>query len=355
MPDPSIPDGALLVGSVPLDDAESVFRRVSQVLGSCIARIPDGETGERTRWIYWQREMLERHPAMELDPDVPPLRLVEWDGTFLRESPLLRFKPGLDPASVAFETGYGRAALESYAVFARLKRAGVVPPRVRFQVSLPTPASSAYMYVSPTSRADYLKLYERALLDALAEIVAGIPADELAVQWDVCQEVLIFEDYFPWRPDDYETWVFELLARLGDAVPAGVELGYHLCYGSPRDRHLVMPKDTAILVAIANGVFSRLRRSPSWLHLPVPQDRTDATYFAPLAGLKLPAGCRLYLGLIHHADEAGDRARIDRARDVVADFGIAAECGWGRTEPERVPGFLESHANAVTYLSTVGH
>ena len=54
-------DGAHLVGSVPLDDAETVFRRVADVLGPCIARIPDGETGERTRWIYWQRTMLENH------------------------------------------------------------------------------------------------------------------------------------------------------------------------------------------------------------------------------------------------------------------------------------------------------
>jgi hypothetical protein len=351
MTESSMRDGALLVGSVPLGDAESVFRRVGEVLGPCLARIPDGETGERTRWVYWQREMLERHPAMELDPEVPPLRLEEWDGTFLRESPLLRFKPGIDPDSVDFETGYGRAALASYAVFARLKRTGVLPACVRFQVSLPTPASSAFMYVSPKSRADYLRVYERALLKALSEILEGIPAAELALQWDVCQEVLIFENYFPSRPQGYKAWIFELLARLGNAVPAAAELGYHLCYGSPRDRHLVMPRDTAILVEIANGSFAQLRRPATWLHLPVPQDRTDPDYYAPLADLRLPPGCRLFLGLIHHADEAGDRARIDRAQEVVHDFGIAAECGWGRTEPERVPGFLESHAKAVRYLA----
>jgi hypothetical protein len=348
-----IPDGALLVGSVPLGDAETVFRRVAEALGPCIARIPDGETGLRTRWVYWQREMLERHPAMELDPEAPPLRLHEWDGTFLRESPLLRFKPGVDPDAVRFETGYGPAALQSWAVFRRLKQAGVVPAATRFQVSLPTPASSAYMYVSLGARQAYFRVYERALLAALGEILAGVPADELAIQWDVCQEVLIFEDYFPWRPADYKDWVFGLLARLGDAVPPPVELGYHLCYGSPRDRHLVMPKDTSILAEIATGIFDRLGRGPTWLHLPVPRERDDAAYFAPLAELRLPPGSRLYLGLIHHDDAAGDRARIDRARQVVCEFGIAAECGWGRTDPARVPGFLESHRAAVEYLESL--
>ena len=60
--------GAHLVGSVPLADAESVFRTVAKELGPFLARIPDGETGNRHRWIWWQREMLLNHPAMELDP-----------------------------------------------------------------------------------------------------------------------------------------------------------------------------------------------------------------------------------------------------------------------------------------------
>src|SRR5215813_15177257 len=60
---------AHLVGSVPLESAESVFTTVLRALGHCLHRVPDGETGERRRWIYWQRTMLERHPAMEVDPE----------------------------------------------------------------------------------------------------------------------------------------------------------------------------------------------------------------------------------------------------------------------------------------------
>ena len=116
-------------------------------------------------------------------------------------------------------------------------------------------------------------------------------------------------------------------------MPRAVELGYHLCYGSPADQHLVMPKDTAILAEIAAAVFARVPRPVDFLHLPVPLDRDDPGYFKPLASLAVPASTRLYLGLLHHGDEAGDRRRIDTARAVVACFGVATECGWAEAIP----------------------
>ena len=161
-----------LIGSVPLPDAETVFRTVVGALGPYLLRIPDGETGERRRWIWFQRQMLERHPAIEIDPTVPLFVLKQWDGKVLRETPLLRFREDADPASVVFETGYADAARHSYGAFSQLKTTGVIPADVRLQVCLPTPMASAYMYVSPKARAAYIPAYERALIGALREIVA---------------------------------------------------------------------------------------------------------------------------------------------------------------------------------------
>jgi hypothetical protein len=341
---------AHLIGSVPLASTEEVLRTLARALGDVLPRVPDGETGERRRWIWWQRTMLERHPAMEVDREAGLLELRQWDGTLLRTAELLRFRPGVDPAAVEFPTGYAEAARESWAVFERLQQAGVVAEGVRFQVSLPTPMSSAWMYVSPRAHDAYLPAYERALLRALDEIVAAVPAAALSIQWDICQEVLLYEDYFPARPVDYQARITALLGRLGDAVPPGVELGYHLCYGSPADQHLVMPRDTAILAELGRAIVGRVGRAVDFLHLPVPKDRDDAAYFAPLRGLGLSPRTRLYLGLVHHDDLAGDRRRIDAARTVVPAFGIAAECGWGRTDPGRVEGLLASHRHAVDYL-----
>jgi hypothetical protein len=339
--------GAHLIGSVPLPDAETVFRTVAAELGPLLVRIPDGETGNRHRWIWWQREMLLHHPAMELDPDTPPFELRQWDGALIRTTDWLRFKAGVDLATVTFDTGYTAAACDSYAVYRRLRDAGEIPAGVRFQVCLPTPMAPGYMYVSPASLAAYLPAYERSLLTALREIVRAIPHRDLSIQWDVCQEVLVFERYFPHSPHSYKEDVFAELARLGDAVQDDIECGYHLCYGSPRDEHVVMPKDTAIMVEMTHGLLDRLRRPMNFLHLPVPKDRTDAAYFAPLGGLSLPAETTLYLGLIHHADHHGDRARIDAAGKVVSRFGVATECGWGRTDPARVPALLAAHRLAI--------
>jgi hypothetical protein len=284
---------------------------------------------------------------MELDTDTPPFELRQWDGALLRTTEWIRFRNGIDPASVTFDTGYAEAAIESYAVFRRLRDAGKLPSGLRFQVCLPTPMASGYMYVSPSSLAEYLPVYERSLLIALRRIVDAIPHPDLSIQWDVCQEVLVFEQFFPHRPASYKADIFAELARLGDAVPADVECGYHLCYGSPRDAHVVMPKDTAILVEISNGLIDRLRRPLDFLHLPVPQDRTDSAYYAPLRDLHLPAGTTLYLGLIHHDDAAGDQARIAAASAVVSSFGVATECGWGRGDPEKIPDLLTAHRHAM--------
>jgi hypothetical protein len=343
--------GVHLIGSVPLPDAETVFRALAADLGPWLRRVPDGETGPRQFWIRWQRAMLESHPAMEVDPTVPPLPFVQWDGKLLRSIPGLRFRAGVDPATVEFETGYAAAATASHAIFRRLRDAGVIPAGVRFQVALPTPMAPGLLYVSPKAFADFLPPYERALVRALEAIAAAIPQRDLSIQWDVCQEVLAFENYFPVQPPDIREQVVAELARLGDRVPPEVELGFHLCYGSPQDEHLVQPRDAAVMVELANGVIARLGRRLDFLHLPVPRHRTDEAYHRPLAALRLPPSATLYLGLIHHADAAGDQARIAAARPFVRSFGVASECGWGRGDPARVPGLIAAHRAAAETLT----
>ena len=345
---------AHLVGSVPLPDTETVFRTVAGQLGHQLKRIPDGETGERWRWIFWQRDMLMNHPAMEEDPDTETFKVIQWDGQVLRDTPFIRFKPGVDPSEVKFEAAYAGHAIESFRTYQRLREEGVIGPDTLFQVSLPTPMATTYMYISPSDREAYLPVYEDALARALQEILDSIPHDRLSIQWDVCQEVLVYEDYFRDRPVDYKQQIVSELARMGQRVPDPVDMGYHMCYGSPRDEHLVQPKDMGIMVEMSNGLIAGLSTGTSrrldFIHLPVPKDRTDAGYFQPLNGLNIPANTELYLGLIHFDDQGGDAQRMAAAKQFIPSFGVATECGWGRTEPTRIDGLLQSHANAVRLL-----
>jgi len=340
------------VGSIPLDSSADVFRRLSGEVSAFLRRIPDGETGERARWIRFQQTMLEGHPAIEVDAAEPPLPVLQSDGTVLREIRRVRLKPDVDAEGVEFDTGYDRAALGSYETFRRLRDEGTVPPGVRFQLALPTPMATGLMYVSPNGRERYLRCYERCLLRALGTIAASIPHDELSIQFDVCQEVLMFENYFPEGNAGYKVPIFQQFARLAAAVPGDVELGFHLCYGSPGDQPLIRLHDAKVLVELMNGIGASVERPVHFIHIPVPRHAGDA-FFAPLVDWRRPAGTHLYLGLLQYDDAAGNEARIAAARRVVQDFGVGAECGFGRTDPKRVPGLLAGHRAAAQLLASL--
>jgi hypothetical protein len=108
----------------------------------------------------------------------------------------------------------------------------------------------------------------------------------------------------------------------------------------------VEPKDTAIVTDHANRlmeVASKAERTLAYIHLPVPIARDDEPCFAPLTGLKLTVGTKLYLGLVHAKDLEGTARRIAAARKVLPgiQFGVSSECGLGRTPPEELASILE--------------
>jgi hypothetical protein len=335
------------VGSIPLPDAETVFRQLAETAGPYLQRLPDGETGIRKTWIRFLQQVLAENPAIEVASDVPPFKFTQWDGKLLREIPRLRVKPGmtLDPAT--FETGYAEMAIASWQLFERLQREGVIPAAVKFQISLPTPIAPTYNNMVPSNRPRLLPALTQHLIGEVAKIAAAMPNDRIAVQWDVCQEVLAWEGYYEPGPVDFRTETIDVLTRVGEAVPAAIELGYHLCYGSPADEHCVQPKDMAIMVEIANATSAGVTRPIQFFHMPVPKGRTDDAYFAPLDNLHLHPETRFYLGLVHHNDAAGDAARIAAARRHARVDGVATECGMARGDPARLPSLLAAHVRAA--------
>ena len=99
---------------------------------------------------------------------------------------------------------------------------------------------------------------------------------------------------------------------------------------------------------LANTLSGAISRPINWFHMPVPRDRTDDAYFAPLRNLALHAETKLYLGLVHYTDGLeGTRRRIKAAQRAISDFGIATECGMGRRPPETIPDLLRIHAEVA--------
>ncbi len=350
----------LLVGGMPFGCAEDAFRAAAGAFGERLGRIPDSETGEAPRWVKWQRDAIERNPAFEIDPeesvlcaghapDASASRMrVGGDhgrkGT--RYPPRFRVRHGIGPDEIRFDRlGYADAAEESSGVFARLRDEGVIRPGTRFQIVLPTAAAFLIGHVVPAHHALAEPPYLHCLFDEVARITGAIPHRDLTIQWDVLAEMAQFEGVCPAHFADVKHGVQRRIAQHCNRVPAAVELGVHLCYGGTGERHWMDPDDTASMVALLNALVPLIERQIDYVHIPVPSDRVDDDYFAPLKHLKLRRGTRLYLGLVHPEDGLdGARQRMETAAKFVPVFGIATECGLGRRAPDTIPELLRIHA-----------
>lgn len=331
-----------LLGSIPLDDTDAVFSAVGETLGSALDRVPDGETGARLGWIGWQhghfagQAAFERTAASERD---------------YQQGPPYRLRAGANAEDISFGSlGYAETAIAAYAAFVLARNNGMFQPECRFQVALPTPFAPVYAFMAYEDQGAVMPLYEARMRTELDEILAAIPHDDLAVQWDVATEMSIFERLHPvpFLGDRAEKGLLDALVRLADWVPEGVSLGYHLCYGSMNNRHWKEPEDTGVMTRVANAVAAEVSRPIDWLHMPVPVDRDDDAYFAPLRDLSMATGTRLFLGLLHPSDGIdGARRRIAAAEKFVSGFGVGAECGFGRYDPASIPEVLRLHAEAA--------
>lgn len=335
-----------LVGSISQPDAESVFRIVAEHLAPL--RIPDGEVGERFYWIQFQTRRFDEAKGLERVGE-PGFKIRgQFDVRKLR----------VTGDVVLPNLGYADAAIESYARFAALRQDGVIAPGTRFQVSLPTPTGVVAAFFEPDSQSAFEPVYRDALFAELARITATIPHEDLAIQWDVATEFAVLEvdrkpafEIHPWWDGDPVEGVVERLVAAGAQVPDDVQLGYHLCYGDVEEAHFVQPEDARYLASVSRGLLERSTRPIDWIHLPVPIERDDVEYFAPLKDV--PWGdTQVFLGLVHHEDgiEGGLR-RAAAAETVIGSFGIATECGFGRGPDERTAPLLDLHRELAAAIA----
>lgn len=322
--------GVHLVGSVCLPSAEDVFRQSVELLPGRLRRIPDGETQHRQNFTFWQLAVFQAVPQILRQYDATmstvPVDPVPSDEEIQRA---VKSLPEL-------HTGYDVVAIESYQTFTKLRQEGVIPKGVKFQVSLPT-LPNVLVLVAEPYQAAVEPLYEAALLRDLRKIEQAIPPEDLTIQWDAASEFAMLEGavwphFKPWFSPVREH-LDQQLARLTNAVSPQVEMGVHLCYGDLGHRHFFEPKDLGLLVDVANTLKKNTQRPITYFHMPVPKERDDAAYFAPLKNLEL-GSTELYLGVVHAGDEEGTRRRIATASQLVKDFSIGTECGMGRTPPE---------------------
>lgn len=351
----------LLVGSMPFDNAETVYRQAAEHLAGHAASLPDGETGSRTTWVgMLAQEVFSVHPDVETthareyleQPSADEERSDEGNEGYVN----FRVKPGTNPRFDDLK--YGRYATESYEIFRRLKEQGVIEPDIRFQVCLPAPASAINAFFEDPS--DWPRLH-RAYLNGLRgevdTILQSVPPAELALQFDNAWEVVDlatgdrqFFEFWPQRTfeEKFEehTRYLDDLARL---APDDALLGYHWCYGTWGGWPMTAMRDLSLCVRLSNTAAERVSRRIDYLHMPVIA-APDASFFAPLDDLKV-GDAKIFLGLIHEDGVDPFRRRLELARAHLSDFGIAGVCGFGRVDPAELPEVLRLHTADVAELA----
>jgi hypothetical protein len=331
-----------LVGSIGLDSVEEVFDTVGPRLGRWLRRIPDGEVGGRRLWISWQYPLLRASPFLRPDPSgaVRPTN----------RFPLLTLAEGVDPAEVRFgELGYAREARASWLDVVAARERGVLARDIRFQVCLPTPFAVVSSVVVALALPAVEAAYERAMIVEVAALCRHLPHRDLCLQWDICNEMVIWDgqrsEAVPYA-DAPRAELLARLARISAGIPEKVELGLHLCYGDFAGRHFVEPVDAAPMVELANALAGVIPHRLAYIHMPVPRARVDDAFHRPFRDLALPEGTELYLGVVHAADGVeGARSRIAAASRHAPRFGIATECGMARARSEAtVRALIDIHA-----------
>lgn len=341
----------LLVGSVPLDSVEQVMRTFGGALAKHLPAVPDGEVGERRSWvnrlcyqIFSGHEDLEtiRRPKSTdgVEQLLPRSRGEAWQFKVRAGVDRVRFG---HPGS---RLGYARDAASSYFVFRTLREKGIIPGDVRFQISMPMVNSVIRPLYFPDP-ADLPRIrpgYEEAIAAEVAAILAKIPNEDLAIQWDCAWEVAAVHgspENFP-AESDIDTHVAPI-ARLSENIPDVVQLGCHFCFGTFGGWPAFAPTDLQRTVELINTAVARVDRRIDWIHIPT-LDTLDEAFYAPLANLDVK-GARIYLGAIHNVSTL--QARLDIARKFLPEFGLAAYCGFGRTPPEQLPQILRDHLAAI--------
>ena len=236
-------------------------------------------------------------------------------------------------------------------MFRALRDEGVIPAHVRFQLSLPFRTSTAASFKHDFAR-DFPIVgaaYEDLFAREITRLTDAIPPEDLAIQWDVCWEVLDLEGVIDWMDDDAWERYAGPVTRITRLIPEEALVGYHLCYGTFPTWPMHEARDMELIVRMANFAVENSGRTVDWLHLAGPKDlrSQDDRFFAPLTGLETP-DTRVYLGIVLPIDGAdGLRRRHATASKYLDDFGVAMYCGFGRQPGQDGLETMREHSRVV--------
>lgn len=341
----------LLVGSVPLDTPAEVFEKFGRPLAPYLDALPDGEVGPRRYWVSGVHyRVFAVHPDLEIlrrprrDDGVE--RLVPHDATDMWQ---FAVRPGVERVvfgDPGWRLGFALDAINAHAILKAMQRDGRLPAALRLQVSLPSVNSvcAPANFPAPADLEKVRRGLTSAMQAEIARILEKVPADDLALQFDLARETIEASGGVPGADADAAIASAAAQAReLASGIAPGAHLGYHFCFGTMGGWPRFAPRDLGPAVRLANAVVAASGRRVDWIHIPILAD-IDERFVAPLAGLR-PGGARVYLGAVHNMDGYAERVRL--ARKFLPAFGVGGYCGFGRLSPAEMDRVLAEHLRAA--------
>src|SRR5882757_6155784 len=318
-------------GSVNLSDTEIVFRELVTQVPVGVRRLPDGETGDRHNWIFFQLQKFRQTPGIEM-ADVS-------DQFAEKRQPLVkvRLAEGADPSLIQWpDLGYAAAYHESFQTFQRLRKEGALPKVVRFQAQYPTPLASVSTWFVEEDQQRVEPPYPAARFADVDQLLSMVPHDQLAVQWDIAAEFSILEGGLvtaSWQSFDT---IVQRLVECVHQVPRDVPVGMHLCYGDNKHQHFVEPESLRTQVRLVNAVTEAAERRVNWISFTVPQDTREPSFFEPLGELRAARESELYFALVPYYPARQEPGTTDTQVRLIDEH-------LGRAEWTDIPTLLENH------------
>ena len=278
----------LLVGSLPYESAEEAFRVAGTALRGHVGWLPDGEFGATpdvggddagARVLSTTRTSRRPRPHRTARSRRRPRRVARAmaPGEELEGMWLFRVKPG---RKIRFDDlKYGTFATESYQVFRRLRDEGVIPPGVRFQMSLPSPHSAIDgCFDDPDQWPD---LYDAYVAGDPRRDPQGARDDPRRGPRDPVGHRPRVPRHVPGREaagcasgrssraeEKFERHAAQL-DELWQEIPDETLLGIHWCFGTWGGWPMADLADLDLCVRMSNEAKRRFGRRLDYVHMPV--------------------------------------------------------------------------------------
>ena len=175
-----------------------------------------------------------------------------------------------------------------------------------------------------------IPIYNEALKREIDKIASRLPHDQIAIQFDVASAV-----FARLERNDESAYGRGKAETQGDLQPhpdrsrqpraARHRADVSFLLRRFNHRHVVEPTDMADMVELANRLTRGMARPIELIHMPVPRDRADDAYFAPLKALETQARNQALPGSrASHRRRRGQHAAAWRRRS-----------GWSRISRSR--------------------